>query len=109
MDSNTIVKNIGVNGYINGYCVKYEDNKKTQSLVDTKGKTVYSQKNAEIFPVDQNGLFLVKADGKYKVMDLNSNVAYTFENTNCTVEPLGNGLFAMKNDKDLFIYKISAN
>lgn len=120
LDSNLIANDIEEDGYINGYCICYDNSKKTRCLIDSKGNTIYEQKveglfsSEEIYSVDQNGLFLVrehteKNQPKFKIIDLGLNEVYTFEEESCVVYPYGNGVFVKKNKDNFSVFRVTAN
>lgn len=120
LDSNLIANDIEEDGYINGYCICYDNSKKARSLIDCKGNTIYEQKveglfsTDEIYSVDQNGLFLVREhtetnQPKYRIMDLGLNEVCTFEEESCEVYPYGNGVFVKETKDNFSVYRVTAN
>ncbi|MGN1433356.1 MAG: hypothetical protein ACI4XI_06595 [Ruminococcus sp.] len=120
LDSNLKANDIEEDGYINGYCICYDNSKKARCLIDCKGNTIYEQKveglfsTDEIYSVDQNGLFLVREhtdanQPKYKIMDLGLNEVCTFDEENCVVYPYGNGVFVKETKDNFSVYRVTAN
>lgn len=120
LDFNIIANDIEEDGYINGYCICYDNSKKARCLIDSKGNTIYEQKvkssfsTDEIYSVDQNGLFLVREhtetnQPKYIIMDLGLNVVYTIEEESCVVYPYGNGVFVKESKDNFSVYRVAAN
>lgn len=90
----------------------------------------YIKSRTEIFPVDQNGLFVVKEcdlnsikdinfnsvssseyeniNFTYRILDLNLEEIGNYSISECDIDPLGNGLFAKRADNSFSIIKVSA-
>ena len=90
---------------INKYTLAVTENDK-YVLLDKKGNENPIDFDLKNFAEKTESYVLIDTDGNETQVD---DKEEALSRVRCTVEPLGNGLFAMKNDKDLFIYKISAN
>lgn len=123
LDGNVLTENVaGImgGGYINGFCVIYDEDNENCILIDNSGNTVYQEStnskkyNTTIYPVDQNGLFVVNHNYTnsnkqiYKIMDLSNNEVYLCKE-NEYIEPLGKGFFIKPNGNNVELLKITTN
>lgn len=62
LDGNSIINNVNNNGFINGYCVSYDNNAFTNNLLDIKGNIFYQQDLTKIADTIGLDIDLLKND-----------------------------------------------
>lgn len=106
-------------GFINGYCTTQDKNGNC-ALINTKGETVYYEsaneeyQGTDIFPVDQNGFFLISyylnsGLRKNKILDLSGNEVYVSKEEEHIISPIGNGIFTKSIDDGYSVFRVIEN
>ncbi|MGN0501723.1 MAG: hypothetical protein ACI4HN_02255 [Ruminococcus sp.] len=119
LEGKELTSNSSYYGFINGFCITI-DSVGYYGLIDTNGNTVYSvsedeeYQGAEIFPVDQNGFFLISyylnsGLRKNKILDLSGNDVYASKEEENIISPIGNGVFAKLEGNTYSVFKVTAN
>lgn len=106
-------------GFINGFCTT-KDSDGNCGIIDTDGNTVYSEsanegyQGTDIFPVDQNGFFLISyylnsGLRKNKILDLSGNEVYVSKEEEHIISSIGNGIFTKSIDDGYSVFRVIEN